>query len=52
MTVCEKKIDRLVQKMHKYYSNKDSNTLATVDFPNEIKYKSNEWLIYIFYSCL
>ena len=38
--------------MHKYYSNKDSNTLATVDFPNEIEYKSNEWLIYIFYSSL
>ncbi len=52
MAVCEKKIDRLVQKMHEYYSNKDSNTLATVDFPNEIEYKSNEWLIYIFYSCL
>ena len=52
MIVCEKKIDRLVQKMHEYYSNKDSSTLATVDFPNEIEYKSNEWLIYIFYSCL
>ncbi|MCI8498032.1 MAG: hypothetical protein HFG33_01335 [Bacilli bacterium] len=52
MTVSEKKIDRLVQKMHEYYSNKDSSTLATVDFPNEVEYKSNEWLIYIFYSCL
>ena len=52
MVVCEKKIDRLVQKMHEYYSSKDYNTLATVDFPPEIKYKSNEWLIYIFYSCL
>lgn len=52
MIVCEKKIDRIVQKMHEYYGSKDSNTLATVDFPNLIKYKSNEWLIYIFYSCL
>lgn len=52
MIVCEKKIDRLVQKMHEYYGSKDSNTLATVDFPNLIEYKSNEWLIYIFYSCL
>ena len=52
MTICEKKIDILVQKMHKFYSNKDINTLATVDFPNEVEYKSNEWLIYIFYSCL
>ncbi len=52
MIVCEKRIDRLVQKMHEYYSSKDSNTLATVDFPKLIEYKSNEWLIYIFYSCL
>lgn len=52
MTVCEKNIDRLVKKMHEYYGSQDSNTLATIDFPKEIKYKSNEWLIYIFYSCL
>ncbi|MCI8467114.1 MAG: hypothetical protein HFI08_02835 [Bacilli bacterium] len=52
MTTSEKKIDRLVQKIHEYYSNKDSNTLATVDFPKYLEYKSNEWLIYIFYSCL
>lgn len=48
----EKKIDILIQKVHEYYNNKDSKKLATVDFPNEIEYKSNEWLIYIFYSCL
>ncbi len=52
MIVSEKKIDRLVQKMHEYYSNEDSNTLATVDFPKKLEYKSNEWLINIFYSCL
>ena len=52
MMVCEKKIDRLVQKMHEYYSSKESSDLATVDFPPEIEYKSNEWLVYIFYSCL
>lgn len=52
MIVSEKKIDRLVQKMHEYYSNEDSNTLATVDFPKKLEYKSNEWLIYIFYSWL
>ena len=52
MIACENKIDRLVQKMHEYYKNKDSNTLAPVAFPELIEYKSNEWLIYIFYSCL
>lgn len=45
-------IDKLVKCIHDYYSSQDLNTLATVDFPEEIKYKSNEWLIYIFYSCL
>lgn len=52
MVVCEKKIDRLLQKIHEYYSGIESSDLATVDFPSEIEYKSNEWLIYIFYSCL
>lgn len=52
MTVCEKKIDRLVQKMYEYYNNTDFNILATVDFPKKLEYKSNKWLIYIFYSCL
>ena len=52
MTVCEKNIDRLIRKVHEYYENYDSNILAAVDFPNEIKYKSNQWVIYIFYSCL
>ena len=52
MIVSEEKIDNLIQKIHEYYRNKDVSTLATVDFPPEIKYKSNEWLIYIFYSCL
>lgn len=52
MTIYPKKIDRLVQKLNEYYSNEDSNALANVDFPKRLKYKSNEWLIYIFYSCL
>lgn len=52
MIVNEEKVDILIQRMHEYYSNKNVTTLATVDFPLEIEYKSNEWLIYIFYSCL
>lgn len=39
MTVCEKKIDRLVQKMYGYYNNTDSNILATVDFPKSSNIK-------------
>jgi len=52
MVVCEKNIDKIVQAMHDYYGSIDSNTLAVVEFPKTIKYKSNEWLTYIFYSCL
>lgn len=52
MIISKQRIDNLIQKMHEYYDNKDSNTLATVDFPKSLEYKSNEWLIYIFYSCL
>lgn len=52
MIISEENIDRLIYKLNEYYGNKDSNTLATVDFPKTIEYKSNEWLLYIFYSCL
>lgn len=52
MTVDKRKIDVLIQKMHEFYIDEDSSTLATVDFPECIEYKSNEWLTYIFYSCL
>lgn len=52
MTVNRKRIEGLIKKLHEYYSDKDSATLANVDFPEYLEYKSNEWLIYIFYSCL
>lgn len=52
MIVNEKIADILIQRMHEYYSTKSITILATVDFPEEIEYKSNEWLMYIFYSCL
>lgn len=41
-----------IEKLDKYFSNSDINEVANVGFPNEIEYKSNEWLYYIFYSCL
>ncbi len=45
-------IDRLLRKLDYYYRQQDVNALATVEYPEEIEYKSNEWLIYVFYSCL
>lgn len=52
MTVNKKNLRNLIKKMHEYYSNKDFKNLASVDFPNCLDYKGNEWLLYIFYSCL
>ncbi len=52
MILSKENADKVVQKIHDYYSNQDANTLATVDFPEYLEYKSNEWLIYMFYSCL
>ena len=45
-------IDNLIKKIHAYYNSQETNQLATVDTPRNLEYKSNEWLIYIFYSCL
>ncbi len=45
-------IDELIGKLNEYYKHENKNKLATVDYPQYIKYGSNEWLLYIFYSCL
>ena len=52
MIINRDNIDKIVLKMYEYYKNSKVNNLASVEFPNEIEYKSNEWLIYVFYSCL
>lgn len=38
-------------KIFKIYFN-DNNSIALVDYPKIIEYKSNEYFIYIFYSCM
>lgn len=43
---------KVIEKLDKYFYNNDVNEVANVEFPNEIEYKSSEWLYYIFYSCL
>lgn len=52
MEVNEKNIDRLIKRLKNFYDYKKADTLATVEFPKDIEYKSEDWLIYIFYSCL
>lgn len=44
--------DIIVSTLDNYYKNQDSSKLATVDYPESIEYRSKEWLIYIFYSCI
>lgn len=45
-------VERLIRQLDNFYRSQDTSKLATVDYPESIKYKSNDWLIYIFYSCL
>lgn len=52
MYISSENMINTIEKLDKYFSNKDINEVANVEFPNEIEYKSNEWLYYIFYSCL
>lgn len=42
---------KVIKLLHDYYKD-SSETLASVDAPKSIQYASNEWLIYMFYSCL
>lgn len=52
MHISSENMIKTIEKLDKYFSNSDINEVANVEFPNEIEYKSNEWLYYIFYSCL
>lgn len=41
-----------IELLDNFFANKNTDNLANVKYPRHIIYKSNEWLIYIFYSCL
>ena len=51
MKIYDEKIYEIIAILNTHFSKKDED-YASVDLPNTIKYKSNKWLIYIFYSCL
>ena len=51
MKIYDEKIYEIIAILNTHFSKKDDD-YASVDLPNTIKYKSNKWLIYIFYSCL
>ena len=52
MNISNENMIKTIEKLDKYFSNIDINEVANIEFPNEIEYKSNEQLYYIFYSCL
>lgn len=46
------KMSKVLKLLQEYFVTENINNIAKVEFPKKIKYKSNEWLYYIFYSCL
>lgn len=41
-----------LELMHQYFSKESVNSLAKIEYPSSLKYGSEKWLIYVFYSCL
>lgn len=46
----DKRCNEIVITLNKYFENK--NDIADIEYPTDIKYNSNEYFIYMFYSCL
>lgn len=46
------KMSNVLKLLQEYFITENINNIAKVEFPKKIKYKSSEWLYYIFYSCL
>ena len=52
MYINEENLFKTIKILNEHFSKENTDTIANVEFPKKIKYKSNEWLLYIFYSCL
>lgn len=52
MNIDEKNAEKCIILLKKHFINEDTTKIANVEFPVSIIYKSEEWLHYIFYSCL
>ena len=52
MYINEENLLKTIKILNEHFSKENTDTIANVEFPKEIKYKSNEWLLYVFYSCL
>lgn len=52
MNINDKNMIKILVLLNNYFSNNSVDKLAEVEYPEEIEYGTNEWLCYIFYSCL
>lgn len=50
LNIDSNKCKELVEKLHNYFE--DTENLANVEFPKKINYCTNEYYLYMFYSCL
>lgn len=52
MKIDTNKLKETIKFLDDFYKEDSIKKMAEVEYPKEIKYKSNEWLVYVFYSCL
>lgn len=55
MSICKTKMNyeqclKITKELHNYFKGKDN--LATIIYPKNVKFKTDEYYYYIFYSCL
>lgn len=43
---------KVLKLLQQHFSNEQETEIASVEYPDTIEYGSNEWLNYVFYSCL
>lgn len=44
--------ENCLKRLKDYFGSKDNSILAPVSYPDSIEYASEEWISYVFYSCL
>ena len=50
MEINYNKCRKVVEKLNSYFDNNDE--IANVNYPLNIEFKTNEYYLYMFYSCL
>lgn len=52
MKLYNENANKVLKLLQQYFSKEQETEIANVEYPDTIEYGSNEWLIYVFYSCL